>query len=194
MLSKSRYVRNVFKQRSIGTALLPSDKPARRLEDIIENAQAIQLYVAGMDVTAFGKDQRTYDAVERCLERISEAAAKLGDLAPSLMPGLPWREIRAIGTACVTSTMPYVKIGSGTSCKSISRRCAPPVRRPCGGCAKGKQANRESSVVTRKSCCADTSAPTAPPESLRPAPAACPPPAARQCVPSIPASPESFPQ
>jgi len=38
---------------------LPSEKPARRLEDIIENAQAIQRYVAGMDGTAFGKDQKT---------------------------------------------------------------------------------------------------------------------------------------
>ena len=76
---------------------MPSDKPARRLEDIVENAQAIQRYVAGMDVTAFAKDQKTYDAVERCLERISEAAAKLGDLALSLVPGQPWQEIRALG-------------------------------------------------------------------------------------------------
>jgi uncharacterized protein with HEPN domain len=76
---------------------LPSDQPARRLEDIIENAQAIRRYVAGMDVTGFEKDQKTYDAVERCLERISEAAAKLGNLAPSLVPGQPWREIRALG-------------------------------------------------------------------------------------------------
>ena len=75
---------------------MPSDKPARRLEDIVENAQAIQRYVAGMDVTAFAKDQKTYDAVERCLERISEAAAKLGDLALSLVPGQPWQEIRAL--------------------------------------------------------------------------------------------------
>jgi uncharacterized protein with HEPN domain len=50
-----------------------------------------------MDVTAFAKDRKTYDAVERCLERISEAAAKLGDLAPTLMPGQPWQEIRALG-------------------------------------------------------------------------------------------------
>jgi uncharacterized protein with HEPN domain len=76
---------------------LPSDKPARRLEDIIEIAQAIQRYVAGMDVTAFEEDQKTYDAVERCLERISEAAAKLGDLAPALVPGQPWQGIRALG-------------------------------------------------------------------------------------------------
>jgi uncharacterized protein with HEPN domain len=76
---------------------LPSDQPARRLEDIIENATAIQHYIAGLDVAAFAKDQKTYDAVERCLERISEAASKLGDLAPSLVPGQPWREIRALG-------------------------------------------------------------------------------------------------
>lgn len=38
-----------------------------------------------------------YDAVERCLERVSEAAAKLGELAPVLMPGVPWRDIRALG-------------------------------------------------------------------------------------------------
>ncbi len=76
---------------------MPSERPARRLEDIIENVQAIQSYVAGMDVTAFKGDQKTYDAVERCLERISEAAAKLGDLASSLVPGQPWPEIRALG-------------------------------------------------------------------------------------------------
>jgi uncharacterized protein with HEPN domain len=68
---------------------LPSDEALLRLEDIVENAQAIQRYLAGMDVTALAKDQKTYDAVERCLERISEAAAKLGDLAPSVVPVSP---------------------------------------------------------------------------------------------------------
>jgi uncharacterized protein with HEPN domain len=76
---------------------LPSDKPGRRLEDIVENVQVIQGYVAGMELTEFGRDQKTYDAVERCLERISEAAAKLGDLAASLVPGQPWQEIKALG-------------------------------------------------------------------------------------------------
>ena len=38
-----------------------------------------------MDSTAFEEDRKTYDAVERCLERISEAVTKLGDLAPILM-------------------------------------------------------------------------------------------------------------
>jgi uncharacterized protein with HEPN domain len=76
---------------------LPSEKPAHRLEDIIENVQAIQRYTAGMDLAAFGKDDKTRDAVERCLERISEAAVKLGDMATLLMPSQPWRKIRAFG-------------------------------------------------------------------------------------------------
>ena len=76
---------------------MPSEKPARRLEDIIENVQAIQRYVAGMDLAAFEEDQKTCDAVEPCLERISEAAAKLGEVAPTLMPDQPWHKIRALG-------------------------------------------------------------------------------------------------
>jgi uncharacterized protein with HEPN domain len=48
-------------------------------------------------MSAFEKDQRTYDAVQRCLERISEAANKLGDVASTLVPGQPWQEIRALG-------------------------------------------------------------------------------------------------
>jgi uncharacterized protein with HEPN domain len=76
---------------------LPSEKPARRLQDIIENAEAIQRYTAGMDLTAFSRDDKTRDAVERCLERISEAAAKLGDLATVLMHDQPWQKIRAFG-------------------------------------------------------------------------------------------------
>lgn len=50
-----------------------------------------------MDLAAFEEDRKTYDAVERCLERISEGAAKLGDLAPALMPEQPWQKIRALG-------------------------------------------------------------------------------------------------
>jgi uncharacterized protein with HEPN domain len=76
---------------------LPSEKPFQRLQDILENVQAIQRYIAGMDLAAFRQDPKTYDAVERCLERISEAASKLGDLAATLMPDQPWQEIRALG-------------------------------------------------------------------------------------------------
>ncbi len=76
---------------------LPSEKPVPRLEGILENAQAILRYTAGMDLDAFQEDRKTYDAVERCLERISEGATKLGEQAADLMPDQPWQEIRSLG-------------------------------------------------------------------------------------------------
>jgi uncharacterized protein with HEPN domain len=76
---------------------LPSSKVPRRLQDIVDNAQAIFRYTDGMDVTAFRKNQLVYDAVERCLERICEAAAKLGDMAAHLMPDQPWQKVRSLG-------------------------------------------------------------------------------------------------
>ena len=76
---------------------MPSEKPLQRLEDIVENSQAIRLYLAEIDFEAFRKDRKTCDAVERCLERISEAVSKLGDFAEVLLPGQPWKAIRAFG-------------------------------------------------------------------------------------------------
>jgi uncharacterized protein with HEPN domain len=76
---------------------LPSSKVPRRLQDIIDNVQAILRYTEGMDLKAFEEDRKTYDAVERCLERISEAASKLGDMAVHLMPDQPWQKIKSFG-------------------------------------------------------------------------------------------------
>ena len=76
---------------------MPSEKPARRLEDIVENAHAIFSYTAGMDLDAFEDDRKTCDALERCLERISEAATKPGDAGAALRPEQPWQKIRSLG-------------------------------------------------------------------------------------------------
>ena len=76
---------------------MPSKNPVQRLEEIVENAQAILNYTAGMNLAEFSRDRRTYDAVEHCLERISEAAAKLGETAAILVPDQPWAKIRALG-------------------------------------------------------------------------------------------------
>lgn len=67
------------------------------MADIIENAERVEGYVAGMDRSAFERDGRTRDAVERCLERICEAAHRLGKRAEELMPGQPWGDIRGMG-------------------------------------------------------------------------------------------------
>jgi uncharacterized protein with HEPN domain len=42
-------------------------------------------------------DELRHDAVERCLERICEAAFRLGDRADELLPAHPWGDIRGLG-------------------------------------------------------------------------------------------------
>lgn len=71
--------------------------PADCLADIIENAGRIQEYLAGMDRAAFAGNGLVRDAVERCMERVCEAAHRLGEHAAELMPGQPWGEIRGMG-------------------------------------------------------------------------------------------------
>ena len=76
---------------------MPSKDPIQRFEDILENITRIEEFTAGMDLNAFMGDPKTHDAVERCLERISEAAKKLDSLAEDLCPEIPWAQIRGIG-------------------------------------------------------------------------------------------------
>jgi len=76
---------------------VPSSRPEIRFLDILDNIRLIQSYVEGMDRVAFDADSRTRDAVERCLERLSEAATKLGAQADEFAPGLPWVAVRAFG-------------------------------------------------------------------------------------------------
>ncbi|MEX2262430.1 MAG: HepT-like ribonuclease domain-containing protein [Bryobacteraceae bacterium] len=76
---------------------MPSKDPVQRFEDILENIALIQQFTAGMDLAAFMEDLKTYAAVERCLERLSEASKKLGEVAEELCPGIPWPEIRGLG-------------------------------------------------------------------------------------------------
>lgn len=72
---------------------MPSRKPRRRLEEIVNNVDAILRYTAGMDEAAFTANSLVIDAVERCLSRISEAAAKLGNDANQYVPDQPWHNI-----------------------------------------------------------------------------------------------------
>ena len=72
---------------------MPSKDPRRRLLDIVENALAIESYIGGLSEKAFREDRMRRDAVERCLQRISEAAVKLGDDAERLIPSQPWKQI-----------------------------------------------------------------------------------------------------
>ena len=64
---------------------MPSEKPLRRLEDILANIARIERFTAGMDQAAFGADDRAVYASLHALLIISEAARKLGAEASRLV-------------------------------------------------------------------------------------------------------------
>ncbi len=75
---------------------MPSEPSAERLHDIIANVDRIRAHLVGVsDADDF--DAKTRDAVERCLERISEAARKLGPVMEERRPDVAWRSIRGLG-------------------------------------------------------------------------------------------------
>lgn len=71
--------------------------PADSLHHIIENADRVARYLAGMDRQSFERSEWVRDAVERCIERVCEAAYRLGERAEQLMPSQPWGDIRGMG-------------------------------------------------------------------------------------------------
>lgn len=76
---------------------MPSSNPSLVLGDIVENIDRISAYTSGKSEHDFESDTMLIDATERCLSRISEAAVKLGQEAETLVPGMPWPDIRGLG-------------------------------------------------------------------------------------------------
>jgi len=76
---------------------VPSSDPVQRFSDIVDNIGRIERITAGLDQKAFAANEEKVLAVKYVLLTISEAAAKLGDVATDLCPEIPWREIRGIG-------------------------------------------------------------------------------------------------
>lgn len=76
---------------------MPSSRPKARFHDIIQNIERVFDYLDGFEFETFAKDQRTIDAVERCMQRITEAAVKLQPDAATLLPDQDWDAIRGFG-------------------------------------------------------------------------------------------------
>lgn len=76
---------------------MSSRNPVQRFEDILENIASIGEFTRGLEAGSFSADAKTVNAVERCLERISEAARKLGPLAEEVCPEIEWPALRAVG-------------------------------------------------------------------------------------------------
>jgi uncharacterized protein with HEPN domain len=75
---------------------VPSRDPLQRFQDILDNIERIERFTAGLDAQSFCGDEQVVFAVQHALLIISEAAAKLGDLAASHCPEIAWRDIRGL--------------------------------------------------------------------------------------------------
>jgi uncharacterized protein with HEPN domain len=112
------------------------------LLDIIENANRVTRYTEGMDELRLLADGKTRDAVERCLQRISEAAIRLGEEESNrVAPAQPWQDIRGLGNHLRHG---YDALDSGMiweaveGCASLAVDCRSAFERlSCGGANAG---------------------------------------------------------
>lgn len=74
-----------------------SNRAHLALLDIRDNARLAREFAAGLSLDAFAADRRTFYAVTRCLEIISEAARRLPASLRNRHPELPWRAIMGAG-------------------------------------------------------------------------------------------------
>lgn len=76
---------------------LRSNRARLALFDIRDNIRLAQQFVAGLSDAEFAADRRTFYAVARCLEIISEAARRLPTAVRTRHSELPWRAIMGAG-------------------------------------------------------------------------------------------------
>jgi uncharacterized protein with HEPN domain len=72
---------------------LPPRNWQLRVEDILDAANRIESYIAGIDFDRFQADRKTVDAVVRNLQIIGEAATHLAKVEGELPPDIPWADI-----------------------------------------------------------------------------------------------------
>jgi uncharacterized protein with HEPN domain len=75
-----------------------SDRVHRRLATIVDDADRLESFLTGLDGDAFAADDLMVLAVERLLQRITEAVIQIGPAEMErVAPGLPTGRIRAFG-------------------------------------------------------------------------------------------------
>jgi len=75
---------------------VPPRESSYRIADILREARKVVRYTEGMDRAGFEADERTVDAVLRCIGVIGEAASRLPDGALDEYPTVPWKNIKAM--------------------------------------------------------------------------------------------------
>jgi|ETNmetMinimDraft_26_1059896.scaffolds.fasta_scaffold198318_2 uncharacterized protein with HEPN domain len=75
-----------------------SDRTIRRLRDIIDDAARIGSFIEDMTLAEFVANERTLFAVERLLQRITEAAIQIDRKDIEFVePRLPFAQLRGLG-------------------------------------------------------------------------------------------------
>jgi uncharacterized protein with HEPN domain len=74
-----------------------SSRARQALFDICDNLLLAQEFTVGFSLETFKADRRTFYAVTRCLEIVSEAARHLPQVLRDRHPDLPWRAIMSVG-------------------------------------------------------------------------------------------------
>jgi len=74
------------------------DRARDWIEDIVENIDRMESYVAGLTADTFRTTPMARDACERCLERIAEAAVRLGpERLARIAPDTVLHQLRGFG-------------------------------------------------------------------------------------------------
>lgn len=115
---------------------MPSKRAAIALFDIRDNARLAQEFATGLSLDAFKADRRTFYAVTRCLEIISEAARRLPSSLRDRHPELPWRAIMGVGNVYGMTTTMWRNNLSGTRSSTALSRCWPWSRARSRDCPK----------------------------------------------------------
>ena len=92
---------------------MPSDAARLPLGDIVRYAELANGFAAGLEFAAFRDDLRTYLAVVRCLEVVSEASRRLPTEFKQQHPEIDWRNIAASGNVYDTSMRASIRAWSG---------------------------------------------------------------------------------
>ena len=76
---------------------MPADRILDRLRDILNAIDAIQRYTDGRSYASFKADRLVVDAVERNIERLSEASRHIPEAMKLEHPEIHWRAVADVG-------------------------------------------------------------------------------------------------
>jgi uncharacterized protein with HEPN domain len=76
---------------------MPSKDPKIPFNEIKKNIELARQFVADLSIDDFLNDRKTFYAVVRALEVISEASRRLPDFFKEKHPEIPWKDIAGAG-------------------------------------------------------------------------------------------------